>query len=252
MSGDRKFGKKTILVTFLNANKNPGPDAPMPEEEEHPTTAPASWEAIPSSPTNPNWPACSVWGVTFSQAALQWAQHIRWRPNCSEGFVSWTELCISFSATMAIPLPRPSPWVKGTFLTEGVHYTPVLHQRSLGEEIKAFQHAMRTLSSITGSEIFPWSQGGRQNLARKYGVNLQAMGFLRAAWIPKYAEVKTLLCYYLHTFGNAANLSKPLKVPRQKFDIRPEDGIYTAKGLLDNANRWRVAHVGMCRKSRGS
>ena len=151
---------------------------------------------------------------------------------------------------MAFPLPRPSPWVKGTFLAEGIHYTPVLHQRSLGDEIKAFQHAMQTQSSITAAGIFHGLKEAERTLRTKYGFNLQAMGILHAAWIPKYAEVKTLLRDYLSTFGNAANLPKPLQLPWRKMDIRPADGIYTSRGLLCNANRWRVAHVGMCRKPR--
>ena len=141
---------------------------PAPEiVSTNPIQGPAHWTPLNCTPVNDDWKSASTWGASYSAALIACPSF--WPPTSHEASsagISWAELLVSFRLETKCPIPIPCAIHKGSYITEGIHNVPTLDARPLGDEVKAFVHSLRTLTTITGAQIMPWDQPEKIKLVR--------------------------------------------------------------------------------------
>ena len=145
-----------------------------------------SWTPLNCTPVNDDWKSASTWGASYNAALIAWTSFLLWPPTSHEASsaeISWAELLVSFRLETKCPIPIPCAIHKGTYITEGIHYVPTLDARPLGDEVKAFVHSLRTLTTITVAQIMPWDQTKKIKLVR-FGRGLQVQGGFDQAFLP--------------------------------------------------------------------
>ena len=120
------------------------------------------------------------------------------------------------------PIPIPCSVHKGTYITEGIHYTPVLGVKSLGDEVTAFADSLRTLSSITGATIVPWDKTNKIKLVR----------LETRPHFPHQDRVSSLLTDYLTSANGTISFACTLNLPTSPPPLLPHDALLCRNGLI--------------------